>query len=116
MLSLPNNINHILSTHLPSSRLIVCNNSPCNLSPSTSLILQPSISFFRWFHSVDHPRLLSQRSSLVLNTRSTGLAKGAKVFGTLSTNTNSSLVGIVSKGWSDWLLSVTIIPLTLVWI
>ena len=110
MLSLPNNFNHVLSSHLPSSRLSVCNNSSCNLSPSTSLILQPSISSSRWFHSAEHPRPLSQRSSLVLNTRSTCFAKGGEVFGTLSTNTNSSLVGIVAKGWNDWLLSLAFIP------
>ena len=116
MLSLPNNFNHVLSSHLPSSRLSVYNNSSCNLSPSTSLILHPSISSSRWFHSAKHPRPLSQRSSLVVNTRSTGFAKGGEVFGTLSTNTNSSLVGIVAKGWNDWLLSLAFIPFTPVWI
>ena len=98
MLSLPNNINHVLSSHLPSSRLSVFNNSPGNLSPSTSLISQPSISSSRWFHRLEHPRLLSQHSSLVLSTRSTGFAKGGEVFVTLSTDTNSSLVGIVANG------------------
>ena len=78
--------------------------------------LHPSISSSRWCQSEEHPRPSSQRSSLVLNTRRTRFAKGREVFGTLSDNTNSSLVGIVAKGWNDWLLSLAFIPLTPVWI
>ena len=39
-----------------------------------------------------------------------------KYFGTLYTNINSNLVGIVAKEWSNWLLSLAFIPLTPVWI
>ena len=80
------------------------------------MIQQPIILSSRWVQTTEHPRLLSQRSSLVLNTRRTSFAKGGEVFGTLSSNTNSSLVGIVAKGWNDWLLSLAFIPLTPVWI
>ena len=39
-----------------------------------------------------------------------------EVFGSLSTNLNSSLVGIVAKGWSDWLIALFFITLTSTWI
>ena len=65
---------------------------------------------------MEYPRALSQCSPLVLNTQNISFARGGGVFETLFTNTNSSLVGIVAKGWSDWLISLTFIPLTTVWI
>ena len=118
MLNISNNSNHVLPSPLPSSRLSLFNNSPCDLFPPNSLISLPLISSSRWFHCPEHPRVLYQRSSLVLNTRRTGFSKGGEIFGILSTNINSSLVGIVGKEWSDWLLSIELIPLTpvLIWI